>query len=334
MNHRMNVSSRRALRAAPWLVLFVQGLAAQDAPEDTTTSAPTVALHEVEEAFAAERWAFARMRTLAMLEEFEEHPALVARSAHLVSLVSECDFRAAYKEPKPKEFLAGKVKTFDRASRKLDVTYTKDSPRQSAAIKTPFAPADFITEGMRHEYSVPFAGPYEVEVQGIMPSHGAVGRQPEIIVGRAGDTYVRFSFTWPTSAGPGRKVGWWSLGSVFVAKEGVEDELTEDNTLGKKFRLMYGEPYDLRVNVNKSSAYATIHGTKYLSADKPKDLFGRITLHACPNIEKVIIKGEVDAAWLDAKFEAHRASARSTFMSEYDPAGVLPGWLLAAAADR
>ncbi|MEO8752305.1 MAG: hypothetical protein ABI624_06475 [Casimicrobiaceae bacterium] len=284
----------------------------------------------IEQSYEVEDWAAVRSKAVAMVAEYGDVPFLRERAGQIVSMVSECDFRQDYRPPKMAGLLAGKVKDFNANTRKLVVSYMKDTLPQAGA-KEPLALADFTSEGASQVCTIRFAGPYEVEIRGTLPNRSDMGRAPDITVCKGADESVRFSFTWPTTQGPGRVFEDWTLGAVFTSKEGVEEKLDEDNTVGHKFNMMYGKVYKLRVEVNKADVVATINAIKFLAADRPSGAYGTLAFSSCPNVLEVTIKGEVDAEWMRETFDAHLSVAREAWKAGRAAPPGLPAWLLDAA---
>jgi hypothetical protein len=318
---RLAFVSRCVLGAA-----LVATLAAAQETNDTAKS-----YSEVEAAFSAGLWKQAHEKILALVKDHQNDAYLLAHSDELTSMMSECDFRQSYKVPDIQAFFKGKTSPFDRKKSELEVSYVNEKKGRGSA-DTLSGIEDFQKRGEKLTFPVLFTGPYQISVKGEMPASGLVGRQPEIVVCHTEKSGVRFTFTWPTTNGPGRQFDIWSLGSVFLTEDGKERQQQEDNQLGVKYSLMYGAKYDLKVTVSKSDVTATIHGIKFLTVERPQGDYGSLTLGWCPNIAELVISGTIDRKWVDAAYENHVNAARKDFMKSYDPAKVLPAWLHGAGA--
>jgi formylglycine-generating enzyme required for sulfatase activity len=283
----------------------------------------------IEKSFTAGQWKPARGALMTLIAEHENDEFLRAHSAAIVEMRSECDFRMKHKEPKIEEFLEGKA-TYNKNSGDLEVKYTNDKKGHASAASV-LGSRDWETRGEQSTFRIPFVGPHQVSVEGVMPASQSMGRQPQIEVCQGDESELRFLFTWPTTRGPGRVFEDWSLGELYITDKGVERRLLEDNRLGVKYSLMYGERYDVKVSVNKSNAVGHIHEISFLNVDRPAGKYGSVTLGWFPNVEKVVLKGIIDKGWMDSRLAAYAAEARSEFMENYDARAGLPAWLFAAA---
>ena len=309
-------------RAAGGVLVVVALMPSAVAAQDSAEVAEMYG--KVERAHEAGSWKTARSSLLGMLEAYPQDAYLMARADELAEMLQTCTFESSYKVPDMQEFFAGQVKSFKDRSGEIEIRYSQD---KGAEGSLDLPSRDFEFRGNRHQFRVPFTGPHQIEITGVMPAYGEMDRQPEIIACERAAGHVRFLFTWPTRKGPGKRVDIWSIGSVFVSSQGQEAKVEDSKKPGLKFSLMHGEKYDLKVSAKDSSVVATIHGIAFLSVDKPKGEYGKLKFGWCPNMEEVVIKGILDPDWIRQQLESHRAARWAQFQADYDVETELPAWL-------
>lgn len=88
-------------------------------------------------------------------------------------------------------------------------------------------------------------------------------------------------------------------------------------------------PYRVAVRVSAASVQVSVDGRLLLRADKRGADFGQVGLWPC-EFSELQLSGRTSTAWFDALRDKHQQAAMQRFASQFDPATMLPPWLVAA----
>lgn len=237
---------------------------------------------------------------------------LAPHAREVVSLYERAAFFAQGGEPRPEEVLAGRLVSWDPASRRIALLYAGTD-------------LDFVGVDGALRHPARFTGPYRVEVRGRLPLEPDRERPacPQVLVCIEGADSHQVVFgapPWRTAEGAQRSVP----GALLHNTAGEHRELDRrDDT-----PLRRGRDYAVAVEVGAARIATSVGGAPFVSAAKPRDLFGRFALLGCPDVTRVAVSGPIDPTWLEQRVARERERRLAEFRAGWDPARRVPAWLL------
>ncbi|MEZ5962312.1 MAG: DUF1570 domain-containing protein [Planctomycetota bacterium] len=281
------------------------GAASAQAAPATEPAGHDRALAEVRAALDAGDAAEARVRLRALLDQ----PALQEWArAHRVVLLDEARniaFRCAYVPPQPRDLVSGSLDEWVPRTGDIAVTYRPDTL------------ADFVVidrDVLVHPLA--FRGDHGVDLRGTDFPRGGVRL---LVAANAHASYCAIFAA--GDLGDGARLEVQRLQAAGNRRVGA--------TAPSPLRA--GHPFRLGVRVGATSVRLLVDGKVVLQVDKDAGQNGQVGLWPTTFTE-LRIAGKASTSWLDGLRDAHAQAARARFEAIFDPADVLPNWLVAAPA--
>lgn len=250
----------------------------------------------------------ARKATFASLKEHDGQAYVREHLDDVKALLTRSFVEIACPPRKLEDVLCGEVVAYDAKKGDLELLYKRPKAKtKDAKDDAPFPCDDFETVGANRDLSVPFDGPYTVELRG--SALGAL--DPFVRVGVTGAERYEVSLC----TGNASRILYYRGDRAGVELAGCTDLLNASR------------PYALKVVVGKAKLEAYFNGKRVLSADRALEHFGRLGFRDVLGLDEIRVSGQVDVAWVEARIKAANDECRAKVEKEYDVAHDLPKWL-------
>lgn len=279
----------------------------------------------------------ARAALLALVETHAADDALLLQIHRVKELLKRCAFRASHETPEPTTLIAGDLESYDRRTGKIKVRYRRDPNAslgedeedaqlnlllQLLGLKAGVGEGDFTWAAGAPMHPIVFAGPYTVEVKGVMPDKdddsAIFWSNPQLVVNGGDEGLYVVGFGYPQTA-----AGWYRTASLTHTLGSSRSVLSED----KGTPLVLGKSYSLKIVVSKDVITASANGRTFLKGKKAGESYGQFGFRGCPGISELIINGTANTAWVEGLEDQWMQEAWTDFDKTYDPLDDLPATL-------
>jgi len=261
---------------------------------------------------AVGKWDAAREEILSLLRRTEHRYYAIARCAEIEAFLRGCRF-----------WLQNK----DLASKRSSNAPSLLMPVFTGRIHTRYTPKEIVA---LHTFcdSVPFAGPFSVEIR------GCVRHMPEVEFHRTVDDQYVISFG--TAEKPVNESEWVFKEPPKIVHHGRAGSTVVAENLNARVPAT-GEMLAFRVSIQDTRLCAYVNDTLVVSARKAEPGFGRCIVKPPPSFDSVMLDGKVELLRLRDQLDASLRERIAKFEASHRPATVLPDWLcpyVEAATDR
>lgn len=319
--------------------------------DDEVAEAFAQDLASVRRAMDSEDWSDAHRRLARLFDDYADTAVARNHARILAEYHRQILFHDRYEPPTLDDVFGGDVKSVRerRGVYTVEVEYTKkpSSPRLDGL---PFdarclpqivygrvdrdcafdAGGFHHTSGGLHIHRARFT-----EVRVIVTGEPALPNKkafPRFVVGVDEELWYEASVTWPS----GNEVGFWTQGRLIELDidQGdcgavSRDELDKCVRVGGKYGLWTKKHCKIKLDVSGSKIKASLNDVISASGRnlKDKDASCRVGFIGVPNIESVVIDGDICPDWWSEVLEDAEDVAREEFEMEYDAEEELPDWL-------
>jgi tetratricopeptide (TPR) repeat protein len=281
-------------------------------------------LEECQRLLSRSQWKEAQARVRSLLVEHEGKDYVRLRRAEIEEDWKRCAFRLAYKEPDPKTLISGELLAWNRKSGEVRIRY---APGKLQDFQ--WNPKE---EDPLYVHPARFRGPYAFEISGnyYLPERyrgtTSIGGIPIVLVGMDDQKAFQAVF--------GHKPieeGRWILSQKATIRA-FDENGKRDLAVKDRSPVVADKPYAFRVSVTSGEIALTYRNERFLSARKPAGVWGRVGVVLPEQWNEIVLKGEVEDAWLQGLLDAAASRALAEFEKGFDPRKELPSWLFAEAA--
>jgi len=285
-----------------------------DAPVEKTEAVFVAALDRVKANLAIGNAVDAMKMLLDALESHRGEDYVIGKRAMVEDLARRVAFRQKIKPPEPQSVVKGKLRKFISSSGAIEIAYKSGEPN------------DLVDKGAGTlVFPAHFRGPYTVTVKGDAYP-GSAAESPAIEVGAAEDAKAKQPRGWIINFGipmvddGTRKV--WVPPRIFYLLGSERKQLfqaaSHPATIGRTFRL------DALVSATRVAG--SINGTSIGSVPKTDPEYGYAAVHVA-DWKEILIQGQIEPAWIQAKLDAIVDGQRKDFDAGFDVKNVLPTWI-------
>lgn len=292
---------------------------AGDAPVEKTETVFVAALDRVKANLAVGNADDAMKMLLDALEAHRGEDYVIGKRAMVEDLARRVAFRQKVKPPEPQSVVKGKLRKFISSTGAIEIAYKSGEPN------------DLVDKGGGTlMFPAHFRGPYTVTVKGDAYP-GSTNEVPLIEVGAAEDPKTKQPRGWVLGFGmptidDGRQKRWALPHIVYVLgsdrKELVQGPVIHPATIGR--------PYRLDALVSGTRVSGSINGTTMGSVPKTDPEYGFAMIRVA-DWKEILIQGQIEPAWIQAKLDAIVDGQRKDFDAGFDIKKVLPAWIYEAA---
>ncbi len=242
-----------------------------------------------------------------------------AKRVALEDLVRRLSFRKECAPPEPQSVVQGKLKKFVSRNGDLEIRYEAGKPD------------DFEREEGDLWFPARFRGPYSISIRGDSYPE-TTDTAPCVQVGLEKNPKTGKRQAWVIAFGippytEGSSQVWLPARIRYV--DGDDRKLLAEKETSP---AMPRKPYRCDVSVTAGRISASVNGTSIGSAAKPAGVFGYALLQV-RGWKEIVISGQVEPSWIQAKIDAIVDEKRRAFDEKFDVRDVLPAWLYEAPSE-